>query len=158
MVLTTGNVGSDLDGGHDIAYERIMSECQCWREDSRPLFLPEDSSEVARWPVFAEKVKIWMESARQIAVGGYKKVLENGPDRCSSESDSENSDHGEMWSYESTYTPEMLGPDGKPKNGGPPRARFSKAHHTGCATAAGSLGAHQPGLVKFHEEVGSTGS
>jgi hypothetical protein len=45
-VLTTGNIGLDMDGGHDIAHERIMAECQYWREDCRPLFLAEDSTEM----------------------------------------------------------------------------------------------------------------
>jgi hypothetical protein len=38
-------------------------------------------------------------------------------DVCSSESDAEYGDHGERWSYSEMYTPEMLGPDGKPKEG-----------------------------------------
>jgi hypothetical protein len=62
-----------------------------------------------------------MEDARQVAVGGYKAVPEDGPDRCDSESDSENSDHGEEISYRSAYTSEMLDAEGKPKNGGPKR-------------------------------------
>jgi hypothetical protein len=69
----------------------------------------------------AEKVSIWMENARQIAVAGYRKAVENGLEVCDSESDSENSDHGEMLSYAEMYTADMLGPDGKPKNGGPQR-------------------------------------
>jgi hypothetical protein len=118
-VLTTGNLGLDLDGGHDISYGRVMAECMYWSESFRPLFLPEDSSKAARWPVLAEKVSKWMKDARQIAVGGYKQVQENGPDRCSSDSDSEDSDHGETWSYADMHTSDMLGPDGKPKKGGP---------------------------------------
>jgi hypothetical protein len=59
-----------------------------------------------------------MEDAPQIAVAGYRQVLEDGPDVCDSESDSENSDHSEMWNYADMYTPDVLGPDGKPKNGG----------------------------------------
>jgi hypothetical protein len=58
-----------------------------------------------------------MEDARHFAVEGYKQVLENDPDVCDSKSYPENSDHGEMWSYADTYTPDMLGPDRKAKNG-----------------------------------------
>jgi hypothetical protein len=36
-VMTTGNVGLDLDGGHDIASERIMAECQTRSENCRQL-------------------------------------------------------------------------------------------------------------------------
>jgi hypothetical protein len=85
-----------------------MAECMCWREDWRPLFMPEDSSEARRWPVLAEKVSIWMEEARIIAVAGCKRVREDGPDKCSSEIDSENSDHAEMWTNESMYISDML--------------------------------------------------
>jgi hypothetical protein len=42
-VMTTSNVGLDMDGGHDIAYERVLAECQTWGADCKPLFLPEDS-------------------------------------------------------------------------------------------------------------------
>jgi hypothetical protein len=62
-----------------------------------------------------------MEGARRIAVASYRQVLEDGPDVCSSESDSENSDHGENWSFADMYPPDMLDEDGKPKNGGPQR-------------------------------------
>jgi hypothetical protein len=61
--------------------------------------MPEDSSDAGPWPVLAEKVSIWMEEAKQISTAGYKQVFENGPDVCSPESDSENSDHGEMWTH-----------------------------------------------------------
>jgi hypothetical protein len=98
-LMITGNVGLDMDGGHDIAYERIMNECQTWHEDCRPLFMPEDSSDLARWPALAQHAAEWMEGGKCIGVAGYRKVLEDGPDVCESESDSEHSDHGEEWSY-----------------------------------------------------------
>jgi hypothetical protein len=37
MVMTTGNVGLDMDGGHGIADERIMNECQTWSESCRQM-------------------------------------------------------------------------------------------------------------------------
>jgi hypothetical protein len=42
-------------------------------------------------------------------------VLEDGSDVC----DWEHSDHGEKIPYSSAYTPDILGPDGKPKREGP---------------------------------------
>jgi hypothetical protein len=45
-VLTKGNVGFDMEGGHDVAYEKIIGECRCYREDCRPLFLPKDGEAV----------------------------------------------------------------------------------------------------------------
>jgi hypothetical protein len=68
-----------------------------------------------------------MEDVRQIAIGGYKQVQENGPDVCDSESDSENSDHGENIPVESMYTAELIGEDAKRKHGGPPKRSANQA-------------------------------
>jgi hypothetical protein len=43
----------------------------------------------------AEKVAKWMNTADLISVGGRIQVVEEGPDTCNSESDSNNEDHGE---------------------------------------------------------------
>jgi hypothetical protein len=67
-VMTTANVGLDVDGGHDIAYEHIMAECQTRSSECGPLFLPDGDEDLKRLPVLAEKASIWMEDARQIAV------------------------------------------------------------------------------------------
>jgi hypothetical protein len=52
-----------------------------------------------------------------IAIGGFRQVKEDGPDVWSSESDSEHSDHGEMWEVKDAYTADMIGPDGKKTSG-----------------------------------------
>jgi hypothetical protein len=78
-----------------------------------PIFLPEDDTKTGNWPVLAEKVSIWMEQGKQAAVGGHRQVLEDGPDVCNSESDSDHSDHGEEWADSNMYTAEMPGPDVK---------------------------------------------
>jgi hypothetical protein len=115
-VAATGNVGFDLEGGHDIAYQRIVNQCRSLRDDCQPTLIREDA-DLSEWPGIAEKVPIWMATARQVAVGGHKKVPENGPDTCNSESDSENEQHVDI--LKRMYTEDMLGPDGEPKNGGP---------------------------------------
>jgi hypothetical protein len=109
--LQRGDYGPDLEGGHEVAYERITAECSTFV--NCPIFLPEDSPSVGNWPVLAEEVSIWMEQAKQVAVSGYRQVLQNGPDVCNSESDSDHSDHGEEWADSEMYTAEMLCPDGK---------------------------------------------
>jgi hypothetical protein len=38
-VAVTGNVGLDLKGGGDVAYLKIMEECQAWRDDFKPTFI-----------------------------------------------------------------------------------------------------------------------
>jgi hypothetical protein len=45
-----------------------------------------------------------MEDARRIAVAGYKQVLEDSSDVCSSESEAEYCDRGEMSLDDSMYT------------------------------------------------------
>jgi hypothetical protein len=110
-VLQRGDYALDSEGGHYVAYERIVAECNTFV--NCPIFLSEDSLEIGNWPVHLEKVPIWMEEAKQVAVAGYKQVLEDGPETCNSESDSDHSDHGEDWADSNMYTSEMLGPDGK---------------------------------------------
>jgi hypothetical protein len=51
----------------------------------------------------------------------FRQVLKDGPDTCSSESDSEKSDHGEVFQVEDMYTADMIGPDGKLLQDGPAR-------------------------------------
>jgi hypothetical protein len=61
-----------------------------------------------------------MDEAGRIDIrGGLSQVLEDGPDLCDSESDSENSDHGDAFTLEDMYTADMIGPDGKLLQGGP---------------------------------------
>jgi hypothetical protein len=49
--------------------------------------LPKDSEALAQWPDLAFSVGSWMEDAKQIAVAGYRQMLEDGPDMCGSETD-----------------------------------------------------------------------
>jgi hypothetical protein len=53
-----------------------------------------------------------MKDTKRIAVAGYRQVVEDGPELCSSESEAEYSDHWEELT--GMYTPDILGPDGKP--------------------------------------------
>jgi predicted Zn-dependent protease len=57
-------------------------ECEERREQGRGTTenMPEDSSDIGRWPELAQHASEWMESARCITVAGYKPVLEDG--RC----------------------------------------------------------------------------
>jgi hypothetical protein len=113
-VLATGNVGFDTGGNRDLAYEKILEERASWQKQVCLILLPEDSMNLTSWPALVQHSREWMEDAKRIAVAGYRQVLEDGPDKCDSESDAEYSDHGETWQYS-----EMLGLDGKPKGGRP---------------------------------------
>jgi hypothetical protein len=53
-----------------------------------------------------------MENAKSGAMAGYRTVLENAKDFCSSESSAEHSDHGEELT--GMYTAEMLDEDRRP--------------------------------------------
>jgi hypothetical protein len=79
-----------------------------------------------------------MEDAKRIAVAGYRQVLEDGPEVCDSESG-----HGEMWSHAEMYTPDMLGPDGKPLTGGPLQLSAVQAN---SMRAAAKLAVSQPSV------------
>jgi hypothetical protein len=61
-----------------------------------------------------EHLDEYMADAKAIAVAGYKRVLEDGPDACSSENEADCSDHGEQWLNSNMYTPDMLDEKGKP--------------------------------------------
>jgi hypothetical protein len=77
-----------------------------------------------------------MEDAKRIAVAGYRQVLEDGPEFCSSEIEAEYRDHGEQWTDAEMYTPGMLGKDGKPIHG---RARL-RTEQANALLAAGRAG------------------
>jgi hypothetical protein len=112
-VLTTGNVR--MDGEHPelwSTYESVLNELETWPPDSRPLIVREDDPRLEQWSDTAGKYEEWLADAKIIAVGSYRLVLEDGPDVCTSESENEHSDHGEV--LEGMYTPDVLGSEGHP--------------------------------------------
>jgi hypothetical protein len=94
-VLVTGNIGLDMEDGHDIAYQRILSACSL--HASPPAFFSADSRDFGGLDI-GDKVQAWMYTAAQVLIGDRRQVLEDGPDTCNSESDSENEGHGEVLS------------------------------------------------------------
>jgi hypothetical protein len=68
-----------------------------------------------------------MEDVRQIAVAGYKQVLEDGRDVRDSESDSEHSDDRDDIPIASMYTTELICEDGKPTHRVPPKLSSTQA-------------------------------
>jgi hypothetical protein len=54
-----------------------------------------------------------MEDGKRIAVAGYRRVLEDDPEMCTSQSSAEYSDHGEEYSDSEMYTPDMLDGEGQ---------------------------------------------
>jgi hypothetical protein len=118
------------------AYEEILEQSLTWPVDCRPAMLPQDSKEPGKWPELDTYAHDWMEDAKRIAVAGYRQVLEDGPDVCKSEDDAEYSDHGEQWTYAEMYTPEMLGPNGKPKTN---QVRLTTEHASALRAAGRSV-------------------
>jgi hypothetical protein len=57
--------------------------------------LPEGDRRLSQSPELARNSEEWMQDANRIAVAGYKQVLEDGPEFCSSESEAEYGDDGE---------------------------------------------------------------
>jgi hypothetical protein len=115
LVYSTCNMGIDGEACRWPAYEAILVQAASWAH--RMILLPEDPEDVARFEELTGNVESWMRDAKTVAVANYRQALEDGPDVCDSESESENSDHGEQWSNAGMYTQEMLGPDGQPLEG-----------------------------------------
>jgi hypothetical protein len=112
-VLATGDPSVDPVDSRRPAYEAILIQSCTWEDSRRPIMSPEESEALTRWPELARNFQEWMEDAKRIAVPGYRQVLEDGPEFCFSESEAEDSDHGEVWTDADMYMPEMPGPDGK---------------------------------------------
>jgi hypothetical protein len=56
-----------------------------------------------------------MHTAKEVSIGGWRQIREDGNDVCDSESDSENEDHGETLT--GMYTAEIkIGEEGRPVN------------------------------------------
>jgi hypothetical protein len=79
--------------------------------------LPEGDERLSQWRELARNSSQCMEDAKRIAVAGYRQVLEDGPEVCSSQSEAEDSDNGEQALYAEMYTPDILGYGGKPVQG-----------------------------------------
>jgi hypothetical protein len=77
-------------------YEAILMQSMTWKDDGRPIMLPEGDERLSQWHRLARNSEGWMEDAKRIAVAGYRQVLEDGPEFCSSVSEAEYSDHGEV--------------------------------------------------------------
>jgi hypothetical protein len=75
-ILSTGDIGLDPVQRRLPAYEAILTQSMTWPEGSRPIMLPEDRTHLSQWPILASKAGKWMEDAKQIAVAGYRQVVE----------------------------------------------------------------------------------
>jgi hypothetical protein len=111
--MTTGNVGMDETEEFWPTYEEVLGLQSIWHLDFRPEIYAESNEDVLQY-ITQEYVLKCMMDAKAIAMAGYNQVFEDGPDVCDSESDSENSDHGEQWLAPDCYTPDMLDDKGKP--------------------------------------------
>jgi hypothetical protein len=93
-ILSTGEIGLDPTQSRWPACGAILTGSMSRPVDTRPAMLPEDSLQLGRWPELAAKATSWIGNAKRIAVAGYRQVLEDGPDKCDSESDAEYSATG----------------------------------------------------------------
>jgi hypothetical protein len=91
-IIATENIGLDQEQIKWPAYEAIVTQSTCWPVECRSIMLPDGYSRLSQWPTLAARIGEWMEDAKRIAVAGYHQVLEDGPDKCDSESDGEYSD------------------------------------------------------------------
>jgi hypothetical protein len=92
-ILESGDGSTDPDGGRESIYVKMAEEFHIY---AYPLvLLCEDDPGTKVWPGLSDHVAEWMKTAEVITVGSFRQVKEDGPDVMNSESDSENSDHGE---------------------------------------------------------------
>jgi hypothetical protein len=82
-VLSTGDPNVDSEGGHPIAYQRILAHSQTF--ENPPIFIKADSDRVTTDPKLAESVPSWMCTAERIATGSRRRVPEDGPDTWNSD-------------------------------------------------------------------------
>jgi hypothetical protein len=83
-ILVTGTIGLDMEDGHDIAYQRILSASAQFVNP--PLFYPDDDPDFGGSDI-ADLVSNWMHTAAQASIGGSKQVLEDGAGVCDSENE-----------------------------------------------------------------------
>jgi hypothetical protein len=103
-VLSLGDPSIDSEDGHPAAYAAILQAAQsCERP---PLFLREDSEQITKDPIMAEKVPGWMNTVAQVATGNRRRVLEDGPDKMNSdEEDAIKEEHGDELTGDSHQGP-----------------------------------------------------
>jgi hypothetical protein len=106
-VLNTGDPNIDSADGHPVAYAAILQASQSF--ENRPIFLKEDSEQVANDPELA-KASEWMAIAKQVATGNRVRVLENGPDVM-------NSDDEEIADMQPDVEPNMYTSEMDPSKG-----------------------------------------
>jgi hypothetical protein len=114
VVLATRNLGIDQNDSKWPAYEAILSQSMTCGDNCRPMMLPDGDERFSQWPELARNSEEWMEDTKRVAVAGYRQVLEDGPEFCSSESEAGYSDRGEEYSIAEMLTPDMLDAKAKP--------------------------------------------
>jgi hypothetical protein len=92
QALATGDSSCDPKPSHGIAYQRIFAACQSFESPLR--LYSSDSPDLVASDV-VDKVPLWMNTAKEISIGGRRQDLEDEADVCNSESDSKNEEHGE---------------------------------------------------------------
>jgi hypothetical protein len=77
LVLATGNFGMDPQEG-------ILEQTETWKDQCRPIILLDSDHRLDEWDNARGRLEVWMMSAKSVAVAGYRIVLEDGKDFCSS--------------------------------------------------------------------------
>jgi hypothetical protein len=82
-ILSTRDIGLGSIQSRWRAYEVILTQSTTWPEDMRPVMLYDSHTRLSQWPTLSSKAGEWMDDAKQIAVAGYRQVLEEleGMDR-----------------------------------------------------------------------------
>jgi hypothetical protein len=102
-VLSTGDLNIDSTDGHSVAYTAILRSGQEF--ENPPIFLSEEKARAVDDPQIAENVSEWMATAKQVATGNRRRVLEDGADK--EKSDDEEDPNMQPDTLEWAYTSEM---------------------------------------------------
>jgi hypothetical protein len=96
-VLSSGDISADSEYCRAPAYEAILLQSMSWPVDRHPILLPERDARLSHWPDLVANAAKWMQDAKRTAIGNCRQVLEDGPDKCDSESDNEYRDDGDNY-------------------------------------------------------------
>jgi hypothetical protein len=97
-----------MDPGGDLwpICQAILNSQDMWQDSHRPIIIPESDTRLSQCEETKGKSEDWRMMAKSIAITGCRRVLEDGPEVCTSES-AERREHREEHSDSDMYTADI---------------------------------------------------
>jgi hypothetical protein len=95
-------------------YQAMLNVQGTSQDSCRPIIPPENDNRLLQWGETNGKTEELMATPKSIAIAGYHRVFEDGPDLSRTGSAAGSSDHSEEYSDSEMYTTDILDEDGKP--------------------------------------------